>query len=468
MSSRNGHPTLAGTKAVVLAGGRGTRLAPYTSVLPKPLMPVADKAILEIVVDQLESHGISDISFCVGYLSHLIRAVFDYRANGHVRITYVQEQEALGTAAPLHLVPGLDETFLVMNGDVLSTLDYGELVRHHRESENVLTIATFERSIKIDYGILHLDVSSRVREFEEKPEIISPVSMGIYAMEPDVLDYIPTDRHFDFPDLVKALLRDGGRVGSYRHDGLWFDIGRHEDYEQAVAAWAENGDGERDGQMLDPRVRADGNGKRRNGWHITASPLSNGNGRVDGQAPTTDRKEQSGLGVGLESFAETFSRVPSPVSVVTTFSAEGRPHGTTVSAFCSLSADPPLVLVALDRASELLGLLRKSGRFGINLLGAGQDEIGRICARKGPDKFDGLSWHEDGGLPRVDGAAAWLACEVEDVLPGGDHLIVVGLVTACETDEGDPLVYHLRAFRKLGDAATAAHSPDALPTSEAS
>jgi flavin reductase (DIM6/NTAB) family NADH-FMN oxidoreductase RutF/dTDP-glucose pyrophosphorylase len=447
MSGSNAHSTLAGTKAVVLAGGRGTRLAPYTSVLPKPLMPVAEKAILEIVVEQLESYGITDIAFCVGYLSHLIRAVFDNRANGDVQITYVQEQEALGTAAPLHLVPGLDDTFLVMNGDVLSTLDYGELVRDHKENENVLTIATFVRSIKIDYGILHLDISSRVREFEEKPEIVSPVSMGIYVMEPDVLDYIPTDRHFDFPDLVKALLQAGGRVGSYRHDGLWFDIGKHEDYERAVTAWVENGHGELEGQAPTPAPDS-GNGKRSNGWRIAAPP-SQGNGGADHHS-LPDRLKRPGLGVSLKSFAETFSTVPSPVSVVTTYNGDGRPHGTTVSAFCSLSADPPLVLVALDRSSDLLELLRKSRRFGINLLGAGQDEIGRACARKGADKFDGVSWHEDRGLPRIDGAAAWLACEVEEFLPGGDHQIVVGLVTQCETSDSQALVYHRRSFHGLG------------------
>jgi len=233
-------------KAVVLAGGRGTRLAPYTSVLPKPLMPVGERSILEIVVEQLEDAGITDINFCVGYLSHLIQAVFDNRQNGHVDISYVREDDALGTAAPLRLVEGLDETFLVMNGDVLTTLDYRDLVRYHREQGNTVTIATRTRPIKIDYGILHLDVRQRVRDFEEKPEITSSVSMGIYVMEPEVLEHIPEDRHFDFPDLVYALLEAGLPVGAYRYEGLWFDIGRQEDYERASEAWANdsaNGNG---------------------------------------------------------------------------------------------------------------------------------------------------------------------------------------------------------------------------------
>jgi NDP-mannose synthase len=239
----NGTDSLESMKAVVLAGGRGARLAPYTSILPKPLMPVGERSILEIVVEQLERAGVVDISFCVGYLSHLIKAVFDNRENGHVNISYAHEQNALGTAAPLLLVGDLDDTFLVMNGDVLTTLDYRELVRYHREQGNILTIATHERAIKIDYGILHLDVRQQVRDFEEKPEITSLVSMGVYVMEPEVLEHIPENVHFDFPDLVVALLEAGLPVGAYRYDGLWFDIGRQEDYQLASEAWSngENG-----------------------------------------------------------------------------------------------------------------------------------------------------------------------------------------------------------------------------------
>jgi NDP-mannose synthase len=225
-------------QAIILAGGRGARLAPYTSVLPKPLMPVGDRAILELVVDQLSAHGVTKVSFCVGYLAHLIRAVFDQRVNGEVEIVYVHEAQALGTAAPLRLVDGLDSTFITMNGDVLTTLDYGDLVRYHRASGNALTIATHERSIRIDYGMLHIDVCDRVREFEEKPEIVSPVSMGIYVMEPSVLQYIPDGQRFDFPDLVQALLRADEPVGAYLFKGMWFDIGRADDYEEAVNAWS--------------------------------------------------------------------------------------------------------------------------------------------------------------------------------------------------------------------------------------
>jgi lipopolysaccharide/colanic/teichoic acid biosynthesis glycosyltransferase/dTDP-glucose pyrophosphorylase len=224
-------------QVVILAGGRGTRLAPYTSILPKPLMPVGDRSILETIIDQLSEQGVRSVNLCVGYLSHLIRTVFDHRPPDGVDISYVQEQDPLGTAAPLRLIEGLEDTFIVMNGDVLTTLDFEDLLRHHRENDNVVTIATHDRRIKIDYGMLHLDSDDRVREYEEKPEIVSPVSMGIYVMEPEALDYLPSEGYFDFPNLVEVLLEADERVGAYRYGGLWFDIGRHSDYEKAVAAW---------------------------------------------------------------------------------------------------------------------------------------------------------------------------------------------------------------------------------------
>jgi NDP-mannose synthase len=430
-----------GPKAVVLAGGRGTRLAPYTSVLPKPLMPVGERAILELVVDQLEACGITDITFSVGYLAHLIQSVFDNRDNGHVSIEYVHEQEALGTAAPLRLVDGLDSTFLVMNGDVLTELDYRDLISYHQEHGNMLTIATRKRAIKVDYGILHLDVSQRVRDFEEKPEITTPVSMGVYVMEPGVLDYIPEGEYFDFPHLVQALLEAGEQIGAYRYGGLWFDIGRQEDYEQAVTAWIESEGGKSGFAPERDSVADDG----------SAALLD---GALERLAVTRARSKQSGNShesgdaVDLDAFKETLAGVPAPVTIVTT-STGSRPHGTTVSAFSSLSAEPPLVLVALDKKSDLLRLLPETGRFAVNLLAGDQEELGLACATKGPDKFAKVPWHDDRGLPRIEGAAAWLACEIQEFLPGGDHVIVVGLVTACESEKDEALVYHRRRFLQL-------------------
>ena len=229
-----------GSKAVVLAGGRGTRLSPYTSVLPKPLMPIGDRSILELVLSQLKGCGILDVTLCVGYLSHLIRAVIGNRTPSGIDIDYVVEREALGTAGPLRLVPGLHSTFVAMNGDVLTTLDFNHLLSVHREQGNLVTIATHQRVIRVDYGVLHLGTngnSNRVFGYDEKPEMTSAVSMGIYVLEPEAIDYIPETGYFDFPDLVRALLEADQPVGAYPFDGMWFDIGRRDDYERAVSAW---------------------------------------------------------------------------------------------------------------------------------------------------------------------------------------------------------------------------------------
>jgi NDP-sugar pyrophosphorylase family protein len=229
-------------RAVVLAGGRGTRLAPYTSVLPKPLMPIGNRAILEVVIDQLAHHGFNDVTLCVGHLAHLIRAVFDSRnGNASGSIEYVHEEEPLGTAGPLRRV-GRGEPLLVMNGDVLTTLDFSSLVDHHVESGNILTVATNQRTIKIDYGVIYVsgsNGSTMIDTFEEKPEIISTVSMGVYVIEPAAVEYIPEGSYFDIPDLIHALLAAGEPVGAYTHDGIWFDIGRQDDYAEAANAWVE-------------------------------------------------------------------------------------------------------------------------------------------------------------------------------------------------------------------------------------
>jgi NDP-mannose synthase len=229
------------TKVVILAGGAGTRLAPYTSVLPKPLLPIGDRAILEIVVGQLRRQGFVDLTFSVGHLAHLIQAVFGNGASRGVDITYVREDVPLGTAGSLRLIEGLDKTFLMLNGDLVTTLDFRELVRTHEASNNVLTIATRQRQVKIDYGVLGVEAGAgdqqRIVRFDEKPVLDWMVSMGIYVLEPKALEFIPGTGHFDFPDLVHNLIDAGAPIGAFVYHGLWLDIGRHEDYEQAAALW---------------------------------------------------------------------------------------------------------------------------------------------------------------------------------------------------------------------------------------
>jgi NDP-sugar pyrophosphorylase family protein len=221
------------SKAVILAGGRGSRLAPYTTVLPKPLLPVGDRAILEIVLRQLSNAGIEDVVIAVGHLAHLVQAVLGDGSNYGLRVTYHVEDEPLGTAGALARLDGLDDTFLMMNGDVLTDLDYRQLLTAHSEAGNAMTIATHERDVATDYGVLHTDARDAVVAYEEKPQLHYRVSMGVYVLEPAVIAHVPPNLAFDVPDLVQALLAAGDPVGSCPHDGYWLDIGRHDDYERA-------------------------------------------------------------------------------------------------------------------------------------------------------------------------------------------------------------------------------------------
>jgi len=221
-------------KAVVLAGGKGTRLAPYTKILPKPLMPIDDMPILEILLRQMKRAGIEEVILTVGHLSELFRAFFQNGERFGLNIQYSFEKEPLGTAGPLSLINYLDETFLVTNGDVLTNLDIQTLIDFHHKSGGIATIAAFERRVKIDLGVIHYNGAHEVVGYYEKPSYNFSVSMGIYVFEPGVLGYIPYNRYLDFPNLVKKLLEAGERVISYPFDGYWMDLGREDDYEQAV------------------------------------------------------------------------------------------------------------------------------------------------------------------------------------------------------------------------------------------
>jgi len=222
-------------RAVILGGGKGIRLAPLTEVIPKPLVPLGGMPILEIVVRQLKRHGFRRITLAVGYLADLIQAYFQDGAKWGVRLDYSYESSPLGTAGPLALIPDLNDTLLVMNADVLTTLDYHALVKYHRENGGLATVAAHERQATIDFGIIVGDGQGRIQDYVEKPTTTHLVSMGIYLFEPQVLDYIRGRDYLDFPDLVKLLLKDGQPVNYYPFTGYWLDIGRHDDYAQAAA-----------------------------------------------------------------------------------------------------------------------------------------------------------------------------------------------------------------------------------------
>ncbi|MEA2472938.1 MAG: NDP-mannose synthase [Thermoleophilaceae bacterium] len=230
-----------GDTAVILAGGRGTRLAPFTTVLPKPLMPLGNHSILEVVVRQLAKRGFTQLKFSVGYLAHLIEAVFGDGSRFGVEIEYLREEEPRGTAGVLADLRDEQAPFLVMNGDILTTLDYRQLYDVHREAGNAMTIATHHRSVRSDYGVLHLGgqlgATNQVTGWEEKPEQRHVVSMGIYIVDPAACAYVAGSGRTDIPDVVLSLLGDEKPVGAYPYDGLWLDIGRHDDYELAVAEY---------------------------------------------------------------------------------------------------------------------------------------------------------------------------------------------------------------------------------------
>jgi len=222
-------------KVVILAGGKGTRLAPYTTVFPKPLMPIGDVPILQLVIERMKKHGLSDITLAVGYLSELIKAFFGDGSKYGVRISYSMEEKPLGTAGPLALVKDIHNSpFLTMNGDILTSLDFSEFIKHHKNSGAAASIAVNRRTVDINYGVIETDTKGRLVKYVEKPQINYQVSMGINIFEPEVLNYIPKGKKFDIPDLIAAIIAKGMLVNCYPFNGYWLDIGRHDDYKKAL------------------------------------------------------------------------------------------------------------------------------------------------------------------------------------------------------------------------------------------
>jgi NDP-sugar pyrophosphorylase family protein len=227
--------------AVILAGGKGTRLQPYTVSLPKPLMPLGEHPILEVVIKQLRAAGIRKVIICVGYLEALIRAYFGDGSKFGVEITYSSEDEPLGTGAPLTLVKDrLDSTFVFMNGDVFSDVDFYSLIEYHHKRNANATVALSARDVYIDFGVIDVDENDDFLRWNEKPTLQYLVSMGIYVLEPSVISFIPTG-FFNIPDLIVKLRESGKPVAGYRHHGYWLDIGRHEDYADACRDVQEKG-----------------------------------------------------------------------------------------------------------------------------------------------------------------------------------------------------------------------------------
>jgi len=223
-------------RAVILAGGKGSRLKPYTTVFPKPLVPVGDQPILDLVLRQLRACGFTDVTLALGHLGQLIQAYCGDGSRWGLRLAYSFESQPLGTAGPLALAAPPEEHFLAMNGDLLTTLDYGELLRAHARSGKLATVTVFEKKVPIDLGVLELDAQGNLVDYVEKPTLTYQVSTGIYAFHRRILDFIPPGQRLDFPDLVRGLIARHEALGTHQFRGQWLDIGRPEDHALAVEA----------------------------------------------------------------------------------------------------------------------------------------------------------------------------------------------------------------------------------------
>ena len=224
---------------VILAGGQGARLKPYTTVLPKPLIPVGDVPILEVIVHQLRHFGFRRLILAVNYCDGLLRSYFGDGKTLGVDVSYSKEEQPLGTVGPLHLMADqLPDSFLVMNGDILTGLNYRECLEWHQRSGHKLTVATFNRRIDIADGVVEFDAANTMTSFREKPTLSMWVSLGVYAMNRSILDLVPTDRPFGMDELVGKMLERKVPINTYPHDGEWYDIGSPQDLERANEAFA--------------------------------------------------------------------------------------------------------------------------------------------------------------------------------------------------------------------------------------
>lgn len=223
--------------AVVLAGGLGSRLRPYTVVLPKPLMPIGEMPILEVILRQLKAAGIERVVLAVNYQANIIKAFFENGERLGLDISYSLETEPLGTMGPLKLIDNLPEDFIVMNGDVLCDLDFSAFVKKHQADRAIFSISAAQRRQVVDYGVLERSNQGTLSGFTEKPTTNYLVSMGIYCLNRRILGWIPEKQNFGFDHLMHALLKANENVFVEPHDGYWLDIGRPDDYHQAVEDW---------------------------------------------------------------------------------------------------------------------------------------------------------------------------------------------------------------------------------------
>lgn len=221
-------------RAIILAGGKGTRLRPYTVVLPKPLMPIGDYPILEVIIRQLVYCGFTHITMAVNHQAELIQAFFGDGSKWGIKIDYSLEDKPLSTMAPLKLIKDLPENFLVMNGDILTDLDFEKFYENHIHNKNVFTVCSYQREIKSEFGVLEVNDQHVLTGFKEKPITYYDVSMGIYMVSKNAVDYIPENTFYGFDHLMLDLINDNNNAKVEKFSGYWLDIGRPDDYMQAI------------------------------------------------------------------------------------------------------------------------------------------------------------------------------------------------------------------------------------------
>jgi len=221
-------------RAIILAGGKGTRLYPYTWVLPKPLMPIGEMPILEVIIKQLVNNGFDHITLAVNHMAEIIIAFFGDGSRWGIKVDYSIEDKALSTMAPLKLIKDLPENFLIMNGDVLTDLNFKNFYQSHVELNNIFTISSYNRTQLNDYGVLEIDKNRKLHDFKEKPVTNFEVSMGVYVANKKILDVIPDDTFYGFDHLMLDLIKLKNPAFVITHNGYWLDIGRPDDYHVAI------------------------------------------------------------------------------------------------------------------------------------------------------------------------------------------------------------------------------------------
>jgi NDP-sugar pyrophosphorylase family protein len=227
-------------RTVILAGGKGTRLRPLTAVFPKPLVPLGNKPVLEILLRRLAASGLKDVTICLGYLGELIQAVCGDGSKFGLRIEYVHEEQPLGTAGALSLISNLTDPIMVVNGDLLTTLGFNAMLEFHRQTNADFTVGVFPREVKIDFGVIEFGENSEFSGYCEKPTYHFEVSMGVNVIGRNALKHVPKGQRLDMPDLVLKVHHSGGRVKCYRQECQWLDIGRMDDYAKAQDEFSAN------------------------------------------------------------------------------------------------------------------------------------------------------------------------------------------------------------------------------------